>query len=95
MIYSQRFLDYHAENNHVYDAFEKFTLEAIRAGRSKLSANLIYERIRWDSMIYSKDQYKMNNNYRADHARMFVEKYPNYRDFFSTRERKTKDLIAK
>ncbi len=88
MTYSARFLEYHTENQHVYDAFERFTLEAIRAGRKRLSSKAVYERIRWDSMVYSKDKYKMNNNYTADHARMFVERYPQHKDFFATRARK-------
>lgn len=93
MTYTKRFLDYHAENQHVYDAFERFTLEAINAGRKRLSSGAVYERMRWESMTRSSnDIYKLNNNYRADHSRMFAERYPQHAGFFSTRARKSKDL---
>lgn len=93
--YSQRFLAFHAANPHVYAAFERFARQAIAAGRKKLGAGLIYERMRWYYSIETTgtDEYKLNNTYRADYARMFEEKNPQYKGFFSTRERKTHDLV--
>lgn len=65
--YSQRFLAFHAANPHVYAAFERFARQAIAAGRKKLGAGLIYERMRWYYSIETTgtDEYKLNNTYRA------------------------------
>jgi hypothetical protein len=92
--YTRRFLDFHIQNPHVYAAFERFARQAIASGRKRLGAGLIYERMRWHYSIETKgDEFQLNNNYRADYARMFEERNPEYKGFFSTRERKTHDLV--
>lgn len=92
--YSERFINYHKQNPQVWELFQKFAFQAINAGRKKMGAALIFERIRWHLSIETiGDDFKMNNNYRADYARMFNEKFPEHHDFFETRERKTFDLV--
>jgi hypothetical protein len=93
--YSLRFLDYHAKHPHVFIVFERFALEAIAAGRKKIGAGMIYERMRWYFSIETgREKYKLNNNYRADYARMFAAKHPEHRKIFETRDRKTHDLVG-
>lgn len=88
---SQKFLAYHAANSHVWEAFERFALQAAHAGRRRIGTAMIYERMRWYSMIETNgDPYKINNNYKADYARLFNEKYPQFNEMFPTRERKVK-----
>ena len=42
---------WHKDNPHVYELFEKFTMQAINRGHNRLSAWLIVNRIRWETMI--------------------------------------------
>lgn len=84
------FAKYHAKNPHVYALFVAFAMEAIRAGRRKLSANVIFERIRWESLIRTEgDGFKVNNNYRADCARKFMEEHPEHSGIFRIRIRRS------
>lgn len=88
---SQKFLKYHQDNPHVWAAFERFALQAADSGRKRIGTAMIYERMRWYSMIEATgDIYKINNNYKADYARLFNEKYPHLHDMFPTRERKVR-----
>jgi hypothetical protein len=83
----QRFKIYHVENPHVYTEFSKYAKQLISVGHDKLSSSLIFERMRWESMIQTQgDEYKLNNNYRAYYARMFEYKNPEYSGYFSFRK---------
>lgn len=82
---ADRFAIYHAQNPHVYLAFTRFAFEAITAGRTRLSAGLIAERIRWESMISGNDGFKINNDYRAFYARRFMADHPEHGGIFETR----------
>lgn len=88
---STKFLKYHQDNPHVWEAFERFALQAAESGRRRIGSAMILERIRWYSMIETTgDKYKVNNNYKSDYARLFNEKYPQFNDLFPTRERKVR-----
>ena len=92
--YTKRFLSYHADNPHVWELFEKFTLQAIRSGRGSFSAKAVFERMRWHARFETTgDEFKINNNYTPDYARMFEEKHPQYKEFFSKRQRLANDTI--
>lgn len=77
---------YHAENPHIYQAFEAFAFQLIHSGVTKLSAYLIYERMRWESLIYGNDGFKLNNNYRPYYARLFMQNHPEYEGYFEIRK---------
>lgn len=86
---SKEFLKYHADNPHIWEAFEMFALKVARSGRKRIGSAMIYERMRWYSLFETKgDEFKINNNYKSDYARLFNEKYPEFDNFFPTRERK-------
>lgn len=89
--YSKRFIRYHAENPGVWAMFEKFALEAAES-RARFSAQMIFERMRWYTRIETKGVFKINNNYRPDYARMFIEKYPQHAGLFQLRERRIIDV---
>lgn len=76
-----------AENPFVWDLFQQFALEAIYAGRKRLSVSLIIERIRWETTVVRSDPdgFKINNNFRAYYARKFHRQYPAFSSFFTTR----------
>lgn len=76
---------YHAENPHVYIAFKAYALQLIAAGVENISAYLIYERMRYESLINGKGSYKINNNYRPYYARLFMQDFPEYEGIFCIR----------
>ena len=81
------FIDFHKENPEVFAAFEEQAIKAINAGRSKLSAKLIINWIRWNHFLESDDKnFRINDAYQAYYARAFVEKYPQYEDKFNFRK---------
>jgi hypothetical protein len=83
------FLKFHAKNPHVYELFKRFANEAIAAGRKRFSSKIICERIRWHTLIETSDEiWKINNNYTADYARLFMQDFPQYEGYFATRGRR-------
>ena len=78
---------YHKENPQVYEAFKKFTFQAIRHGKKNLGSKMVFERIRWYTAVEARsDSFKLNNNYHAYYARKFMKEYPEYKGFFRTRK---------
>ena len=78
---------YDEANPLVWDAFIRFTKEALAAGHRHLSVSLVVERIRWETLIdfRSFDGLKINNNHRAYYARKFHKEFPEQKGFFRTR----------
>lgn len=83
-----KFLQFHQENPRVYELFEKFSIELIYKGLTKLGAKMIIERIRWEMVTGSKDQqgFKINNNYTCYYSRLFAKNKPQYAKYFDYRE---------
>ena len=79
---------FHAENPDVWQLFERFTIEAIHAGRKRFSAYTVAERIRWYTSVETRDPtgFKLNNNWIPFYARLFHECYPAHAGFFELRE---------
>lgn len=81
--------EYVKENPDVWDAFKKFTIQAAAAGRRRLSARLVVERMRWESVVSEKDrEFKINNNIAPALARKMMTDHPLYAGFFETRTKK-------
>lgn len=81
-----KFAEYHAANPQVYAVLKLFALQAKRAGRKRMSINLLHERVRWHTTVDTVgDGFKVNNNYRPYYARLLMEREPELRDFFETR----------
>jgi hypothetical protein len=79
----QEWWDWHKANPDVWKLFEFFSLEAINVGHKRLSAWLIINRIRWESIVVTTGvDYKISNDHIAFYARMFIAKYPQYSEFF-------------
>lgn len=78
---------FHAANPHVYQLFEKFTFEAIRAGRKRFSARTVLHRIRWYTSVETQDPqgFKINDHWSPFYARMFHGRYPAHDGFFAMR----------
>jgi len=81
---------FHAADPIVYELFCRFTLEAIRRGRERFGARLVWERIRWHTRIEidSEDDYQMNDHYVPWYARLFMEDHPEHEGIFETRHAK-------
>lgn len=82
------FWRFHAENPYVYELICRFVDEAIGKGRRKLSMKLLFERIRWYvSIETSGPDFKLNNNFTAYYARLWLHEHPERPGFFETRRR--------
>jgi hypothetical protein len=89
---------YHSDNPHVFTQLAGLALSVYAAGRRRLSINALFERLRWETMLSTTgDDYKLNNSYRADYARMLMREYPQLAGFFETRTLKAPrqgDMLA-
>ena len=75
------------DNPKVYPMFEKYAMQAARAGKI-IGAKAIVERLRWD-LTFDTDgdeMYKLNNNWTAFLARKFKEAHPDFARIFATRK---------
>lgn len=77
------FINWLKENREVWKAFEAYALQAMSSGR-QLGAKAICERVRWYCEIEKGQDYKVNNNFTAYLARLFMIKHNN--EYFETRE---------
>lgn len=81
-----RFREYHDANPAIYAALRRFALEAVAAGKRRLSINLLFERLRWFTDVEAKgDAFKCNNTYRAHYARLLMDQEPELAGVFETR----------
>lgn len=85
----QQYDDWVVENLHIYELFCKFTMQAIDAGKKKISHWLIVNRIRWEVEIETKAvnpddlKYKISNDYIAFLARDFIKDHPEHSGIFN------------
>lgn len=83
-----KFRIFDRENPQVYSLFVRFTMEAINSGRSRFGARMIWERMRWYTMIEAKDhasEFKLNDHYPPYYARKFMRLNPRWNTFFEVR----------
>jgi hypothetical protein len=82
-----QFIRWHSEHRDVWESFEQFSLAAAGAGRRHYGAMAILNRVRWHAEIEKRsDDFKVNNNWAPYYARIFVWKYPELSDLFSTKK---------
>jgi len=89
----ESFNNFNTRNPKVYRLFEKLALNLINdRGLEKISAKMICEQIRWLYVIEDKDEdFKINNNYTAFFARLFIKKHPEFEDYFDTRKLRSEE----
>ena len=80
------FEQYHAENPEVYKDFEYYANATILKGFKHYGAKAIFELIRWHRGTRATGEFKINNNYTCDYARLFMKLNPQYEGFFRTRQ---------
>lgn len=85
----RKWWNYHKDNPHVYEYFDKYSREAIDSGAKKCSPWLIVGRIRWETAITTSDtDFKISNDYIAFYSRLFMHENPEYKGFFRTKPMK-------
>jgi len=85
---------WHKDNPHVWELFEKYTFEAISSGLTSYSHWFIVNRIRWDFEVVTKSgEFKISNNYIAFYARLFHAYHPEYSEFFNIKPFKEEKMI--
>ena len=83
----QKFRIFHEANPRVYELFKRFTFEAMNRGHQQLSAEMIINRIRWETKVVTTDaDYKINNDYKPFYSRLFIVEHPQHKDFFRLRQ---------
>ncbi len=92
---ASRFELYDRANPDVYAAFKKFAGDLRAAGRSRGSAALIFERIRWETLVRAAREpgmpiLKLNNSYRAFYARKLAAEDRSFDGFFETRVQRSR-----
>lgn len=81
--------EWHKKNPHVWELFEKFSMQAIASGRKKISHWLIINRIRWETSIVTTGvDFKISNDYIAFYARLWIAKFPEHKDLFNIKHMK-------
>lgn len=80
------FLEYLPNNLHVYRAFKREALRVVHKGFQHYSARTIIEVLRHESAL-SEDggEWKLNNNFTPQHARLFALDVPAHADLFEFR----------
>jgi hypothetical protein len=85
----REFAAFHRDNPHVFEEFERRALELHRAGRHRIGAKAIAERIRWDVMLRTLgDEYKVNNNRVSLYSRLLIHRHPELAGAIETRRRR-------
>ena len=81
--------EWHKENPHVYQMFERFALEAVDSGKRNFSHWLIMNRMRWETALQtSGDEFKIRNDFIAYYARLFMAYHPEHEGFFRIKRMK-------
>lgn len=83
----QKFEKYHQDNPHVLSTLINMTDDAIAKGHNRLGMDLLFNVLRWESMISTRgDEYKINNSYSSRYVRLIEELRPDLIGVFSKRE---------
>lgn len=81
-----RFERFHSENPRVFGLFVQFAEQAKAAGRAKIGAKAIAERIRWEVAIATRgDGFKLNNVLVSRYARLIAKERPDLASLFEIR----------
>lgn len=86
----KRFKAYDEENPDVYQFFRQYALKSIERGYKRLSAEFIFNVIRWETPIRANggEDFKINNNFKPWYSRKFIREFPQYHGFFEQRRSK-------
>ncbi len=96
MDYDKLFFEYHERNPHVFKLIKKYASEARRVGRKRYGIWAIINRVRWHLDVETHDPagFKMNNSHSSRYARLLIEKFPVFTNFFELRKLKSPSALA-
>lgn len=81
------FNEFHKNNPHVYNAFSEQVEKAVRRGKTKVSAKLIINWIRWEVCLSSSDDnFKINDAFQSYYARLYIKNNPDKSGLFNMRK---------
>jgi hypothetical protein len=83
----ENFEIYDAENPAVWNMFKTFSLQVARK-QKYFSAKCVFHRIRWETTIGNKGDFKIDDGWISHYARKFAREYPKYEDLFKFRTRR-------
>lgn len=84
-----KFDEFQKKNPHVYEQLVDMTYQLKKKGNTKIGISMLYEVMRWKSMLQtSGDDYKLNNIYRAYYARKIMDEHPDIDGIFEVRVQK-------
>ena len=87
------FEEYHKENPQIYEYFKRYAFKSIERGFKHLSAEFIFNIIRWETPVKTNgDDFKVNNNAKPFYSRLFMKEYPKYEGFFRKRSSKADEV---
>ncbi len=85
---TERFERFHRDNPEVYRLFLQFARQAKAAGRERIGARLIGERIRWQTTVETSDpDFKVNDHFWPFYARLAMREHADLEGLFETRDR--------
>lgn len=87
----RKFMEYHKSLPEVYEIFEKYARQFIDRGYNKIGAQMLIERIRWEWQKKTGCDLKINNDWKAYYARLYLRDHPEHRGFFELRQQKEKN----
>lgn len=87
---TERFEEFSRDNPEVWRLFEMFTLQLIRAGKTRSSADFVLHRVRWTTTIETQtpEPFRINDHFASRYADRFHAAHPQHAGFFETRRRR-------
>ena len=82
----EQFQAFHRANPQVYDLLRSLALAMVRAGRDRIGAKMLWERLRWEYALQTAGEYRLNNNLTSRYARLLMDQEPELAGRFETRE---------
>jgi hypothetical protein len=84
---TRKFREFHAKNPQVYKTLVRLAREAKAKGKSKISIELLINRMRWEMWINADDpnqkEFKFSNDYKPFYARLIMEDNPELAGIFN------------
>lgn len=82
----REFIDWLKDNEEIYLAFRHFALEALRHHRTRFSAYMIRERVRWYTNIEYGGRFKISNNVTPYMSRLLALDIPILEQVFAKKD---------
>lgn len=79
------FVDFHTKYPDIWKEFEVIALKATDIYDS-FGSRAVLEIVRWDSAVKGGKPFKIINAAAPYYARLFMQKYPEHKGFFKTKE---------